>query len=96
MPSDTIAVTPTRMKHRPRFRRAPLQERPAFRLTDRDRELMKIIYENRFIPAGMLQDLVTPVAVTACNRNGPGLQSAHFWDHIICLYRPTPDHSICP
>jgi hypothetical protein len=23
--------------------------------------------------------------VTDCNRNEPGLQSAHFWDHIICL-----------
>jgi len=33
--------------------------------------------------------------VTDCNRNGPGLQSARFWDHITCLYRPGQDHIIC-
>jgi hypothetical protein len=51
-------------KHRPRFRRAAVDERPAFRLTDRDRELLKIIYDYRFITAPMLQDLAPPVALT--------------------------------
>jgi site-specific DNA recombinase len=35
------------------------------------------------------------VAVTDCNRNEPGLQSAHFWDRIKCIYRPGQDHIIC-
>jgi hypothetical protein len=38
MPPDTLAVAPIRAKPLPRFRRAPIEERPAFRLTDRDRE----------------------------------------------------------
>jgi Replication-relaxation len=63
MPPD-IALAPARTKHRPRFRRAPQDDRPAFRLTDRDREMLKIIYEYRFITAAMLQDLVTPVDLT--------------------------------
>src|SRR5262249_196190 len=36
-------------KHLPRFRRAAADERPAFRLTERDREALKIIFENRWI-----------------------------------------------
>src|SRR6266571_7288733 len=44
MPPETIALAPIRAKHRPRFRRASQDERPAFRLTDRDRELLKCIY----------------------------------------------------
>src|SRR5215475_13049461 len=35
------------------------------------------------------------VALTDCNRNQLGLQSARFWDHIICLYRPAQDHITC-
>ena len=35
------------------------------------------------------------VGVTDCNRNGSGLQSARFWDHITCLYRHGQDHIIC-
>jgi hypothetical protein len=43
-----------------------------------------------------LQDSVSQlVSVTACNRNQPGLQSARFWDHINCIYRPAQDHIIC-
>jgi hypothetical protein len=64
MPPATIALAPIRTKHRPRFRRAAPEERPAIRLTERDRELLKIIYENRFITADMLQDLATPVVPT--------------------------------
>jgi Replication-relaxation len=64
MPPDTLALTPIRAKHRPRFRRASQEERPAFRLTARDRELLKVIYEYRFITACMLQDLVPAVALT--------------------------------
>src|SRR5437870_5467690 len=64
MPPDTIAVAPTRTKHRPRFRRASQEERPAFRLTERDRELLKSIFEYRFITADMLQDLAPPVELT--------------------------------
>jgi hypothetical protein len=33
-------------------------------LTDRDRESLKIIFENRWITADMLQDLLTPVQLT--------------------------------
>jgi hypothetical protein len=41
---------------------------------------------------GELIALQRTVVVTACNRNEPGLQSARFWDHIQCLYRPPQDH----
>ena len=68
MPPDTIAIAPIRTKHRPRFRRAAVDERPAFRLTDRDRQLLKIIYDYRFITAPMLQDLAPPVALTENQR----------------------------
>jgi Replication-relaxation len=64
MAPDTIALAPLRTKHLPRFRRASPQERPAFRLTDRDREALKTIYENRWITAEMLQDLLSPVTLT--------------------------------
>jgi hypothetical protein len=33
--------------------------------------------------------------VADCNRNPRGLQSARFWDRIICRYRPAQDHIIC-
>jgi hypothetical protein len=36
-----------------------------------------------------------PLSVTDCNRNRPGLQSARFRDHILCLYHPTRDHILC-
>jgi protein involved in plasmid replication-relaxation len=64
MPPDSIALAPNPTKHLPRFRRAAADERPAFRLTDRDRESLKIIFENRWITADMLQDLLTPVQLT--------------------------------
>jgi hypothetical protein len=64
MAPDTSALAPIRTKHLPRFRRAALEERPAFRLTDRDRESLKIIYDNRWITADMLQDLLSPVPLT--------------------------------
>jgi hypothetical protein len=66
MPPDAIAFAPMRakQKHRPRFRRAPVEERPAFRLTDRDRELLKIIFDYRFLTADMLQDLAPTVDLT--------------------------------
>jgi hypothetical protein len=35
------------------------------------------------------------LAVTDCNRNEPGLQSARFPDHIICIYHPGQDRIIC-
>ena len=35
------------------------------------------------------------LGVTDCNRNQPGLQSAHCQDHIYCIYRPAQDHIIC-
>ena len=31
------------------------------------------------------------IHVVDCNRNGSGLQSAHFQDHIICIYPPPQD-----
>jgi Replication-relaxation len=64
MLQDTLVGVRARSKHLPRFRRAPVEERPAFRLTERDREAMKIIYENRYITAELLQDLLTPVPLT--------------------------------
>ena len=64
MPPEQIALAPIRAKHLPRFRRASVEERPTFRLTDRDREGLKIIYENRWITAEMLQDLLPPVVLT--------------------------------
>jgi len=41
MPPETIALAPIRTRRLPRFRRASHEEQPAFRLTDRDRELFK-------------------------------------------------------
>src|SRR5712664_26949 len=64
MPPATIALTPIRARRLPRFRQASHEEQPAFRLTDRDRELLKIIYEYRFITAEMLQDLAPAVELT--------------------------------
>ena len=34
------------------------------------------------------------VGVVDCNRNAPGLQSARFQDHIICIYPCPQDHII--
>src|SRR5205814_7902651 len=64
MPPETIALAPVRARRLPRFRRASHEEQPAFRLTDRDRELLKVIYDYRFITAEMLQDLAPPVELT--------------------------------
>ena len=36
-----------------------------------------------------------PLCVTACNPNGPGLQSPLFRDHIIGIYRHSQDHIPC-
>jgi hypothetical protein len=44
---------------------------------------------------GLIPHIVRGIGVTDCNRNGSGLQSAHFWDHIKCLYRPGQDHIKC-
>src|SRR5215831_4407333 len=65
MALDTITSAPEKTKHLPRFRRAPEGERPVFRLTDRDREMLRIIYEYRFITAPLLQDLASPVKLSA-------------------------------
>ena len=62
MLQDTVSLDPNPTKHLPRFRRASQEERPAFRLTDR--EGLKIIYDNRWITAEMLQDLLSPVTLT--------------------------------
>src|SRR5205814_1786885 len=64
MPPESIAPAPIRARRLPRFRRASLEEQPAFRLTDRDRGLLKCIYINRFLTAEMLQDFVPPVELT--------------------------------
>src|ERR687887_1021715 len=64
MPPDTMTLAPIRSRRLPRFRRASHEEQPAFRLTDRDRELLKCVYEYRFLTAEMIQDLVQPVALT--------------------------------
>jgi hypothetical protein len=39
--------------------------------------------------------ITAPVSVRDCNRNGSGLQSAHFWDRIIGLYPSPQDRIIC-
>jgi putative transposase len=44
---------------------------------------------------GQLRRRIGPLLVVDCNRNEPGLQSARFPDHILCLYRPPQDHIIC-
>jgi len=64
MPPDTVFLDSNPTKHLPRFCRAPLEERPAFRLTDRDRESLKVIYDNRWITAELLQDFLSPVLLT--------------------------------
>ena len=64
MPPDTVSIDLNPTRHLPRFRQASVEERPAFRLTDRDREGFKIIYENRWITAEMLQDFLAPVTLT--------------------------------
>jgi hypothetical protein len=64
MAPDTMTTALARTKHRPRFHRASRDDRPAFRLTDRDREMLKIVFDYRFITAAMLQDLVRPVELT--------------------------------
>jgi len=64
MAPNTLFLAQNPPKHLPRFRRASPEERPAFRLTDRDREGLKIIYDNRWITAEMLQDLLSPVVLT--------------------------------
>jgi len=38
---------------------------------------------------------LAPLHVTDCNRNEPGLQSARFPDHILCLDRLPQDHNRC-
>ena len=35
------------------------------------------------------------IGVADCIYNQPGLQSAHFPDHIICIYHPAQDRIIC-
>ena len=64
MPPDTIALAPIRGRRLPRFTRASQERVPAFRLTDRDREMLKLLYEHRFLTAEMIDDLVMPVALT--------------------------------
>jgi hypothetical protein len=64
MPPETIALAPIRGRRLPRFTRVSQEERPAFRLTDRDREMLRLLYEYRFLTAEMVDDLVQPVALT--------------------------------
>ena len=63
---------------------SPLQLARYFHFDDRDHQLIARHQRDH-----------TRLGVTACNRNGPGLQSACFWDRITCLYRPVQDHIIC-
>jgi Replication-relaxation len=72
MPPESIALAPIRAKHLPRFRRAPHEERPAFRLTNRDREALRLIFDNRWITAELLQDLLSPVPLTDRQREALG------------------------
>ena len=54
--------------------------------------------EHAFQAAGLQAATVvgeTPIDVTACNRNGPGLHSARFPAHITCLYPSPPAHISC-
>lgn len=50
--------TSTKSKRRPRYRRVGERERPALNLTDRDRELIKTIYDHRFVTSRQLQELM--------------------------------------
>ncbi len=64
MPVPTLETSIQTKQRRPRYRRVGVGERPALNLTDRDRELLKHIYDHRFITAAMLQDLVEPPQLT--------------------------------
>jgi hypothetical protein len=64
MPPDTIALAPARTKRLPRFTRASQDRIPAFRLTDRDREVLKLLYEYRFLTAEMIDNLLPPPLLT--------------------------------
>jgi hypothetical protein len=43
---------------RPRYRRATPSERPSFRLQDRDREIISLVYDYRVIPSRHIQRLI--------------------------------------
>ena len=51
--------------------------------------------EVTILPKGKGWIKLSPLAVVDCNRNQPGLQSAHFPDHIICIYRRAQDDIKC-
>jgi hypothetical protein len=70
MPPDNIALAPDRAKRLPRFTRASQERVPAFRLTDRDREMLKLLYEHRFLTAEMIDDLVQPMKLTQAEEEG--------------------------
>ena len=69
----------------------------SIRLTPAERLTLLTWQRSTTIPAGLARRarLLLLLAVTACNRNGPGLQSARFPAHITCLYRPCPAHMSC-
>src|SRR5919198_2649960 len=81
MPPETIALAPARAKRLPRFTRASQERVHAFRLTDRDREILRLLYEHRFLTAAMIDDLVHPVAPT------PGQEA------LVRRLRERPQHS---
>src|SRR2546426_10834924 len=64
MPPETLTAPIIRTRRLPRFRRASQEELPPFKLTERDRELLKCIYDYRFLTAEMLQDLAPRVILT--------------------------------
>ncbi len=78
---ETIAIAADHTPHLPRFRRASHEDMPAFRLMDRDRELLKVMYDYRFITAEMLQDLAPPVVLTARQQRA--------LDHLVAKKRAT-------
>ncbi len=55
LPALETSIKP---KRRPRYRRVGERERPALTLTARDRELIKAIYDHRFVTSRQLQELI--------------------------------------
>jgi hypothetical protein len=52
-------------------------------------------HEMHVLGIDIAKRLFHAVGVTDCNRNQPGLQSAHFQDHILCIYPPPQDRITC-
>lgn len=76
-----VLETRTQAKRRPRYCRVGERERPALKLTDRDRELIKTIYDHRFVTSRQLQELI-PGSAQGVLRRLQKLYHNHFIDRL--------------